>query len=318
MSPPRPSPEGADDAFPDGPEPYRSNGPFLVVHADDPAAAGVADGVVKACADHGVAVDKRMINAVSTVRIDRYPMLVLVLPTVPRTPASEHLRMFVDLICQFRAMRPHGLHDLLDRRCRWHEAGVIHVAGRRGVLHHRTIEPALLRYGVCIVHHVDEAGRKPVDVFDCFAAPPAPPRKRTPVAKGEEIQRAMTLIQEWGAEVRHVPALLACLEQSRTHYENVRFPALYRPVSSLPHNRLSFILDGVPHEPTPQQRKTWTENGARVTRETIKRMQTVVPTLHRPGGSTKGAQADLRSFALHLLVVNAYLRLPPEQDRPAP
>ena len=94
------------------------------------------------------------------------------------------------------------------------------------------------------------------------------------------------------------------------------FPALYRPVADLPHNRLSFILDGIPHEPPPQQRKTWTENGARVTRYTTEQLTKVVPTLRRPGGRVKGAQADLRGFYLHVLVVDAYLTLVPEPDRP--
>ena len=137
------------------------------------------------------------------------------------------------------------------------------------------------------------------------------------MAKDEDVHRAMTWIREWGADVADVPRLHACIEECRDHFENPRFPALYRPVSSLPHNRLSFILDGVAHELTPQQRKTWTENGARVTRFTIARMKQIVPALRRPVGGIKGAQADLRGFYMHILVVDAYMKVVPEQDRSA-
>jgi hypothetical protein len=315
MTPTRPSPEGAEVVRPDD-EPYRSRGPFLVVHADDPIAVAVADLVVKACADRTVDVDQRTIDNVSTVRLERYPLLVVILPTVPEVPISEHLRRFVELLSLFRAMRQPGLRDLLERRCRWHEAGVIHLAGRRGVVNHRTIEHAVSLNRVCVIHHLNESGHASVDVFHGFSARPLHPRRGSPAAKNEEIRRAMTWIREWGADVSDVPGLRSCIDECRDHFENPRFPALYRPVSSLPHNRLSFILDGIAHEPTPQQRKTWTENGARVTRFTIARMKKIVPSLQRPVGGVKGAQADLRSFYIHVLVVDAYMKLVPEQDRP--
>ena len=88
MTPTRPSPEGAEVVRPDA-EPYRSRGPFLVVHADDPVAVAVADLVVKACADRAVDVDQRTIDNVSTVRLERYPLLVVILPTVPKCPSRS-------------------------------------------------------------------------------------------------------------------------------------------------------------------------------------------------------------------------------------
>jgi hypothetical protein len=40
----------------------------------------------------------------------------------------------------------------------------------------------------------------------------------------------------------------------------------------------------------------------------------VVPALQRPVSGVKGAQADLRSFYLHVLVVDAYLKVATEAD----
>ena len=79
----------------------------------------------------------------------------------------------------------------------------------------------------------------------------------------------MTWTVKWGADVSHVRgSRLVHRRVPVTKSSESVVPALYRPVSSLPDNRLSFILDGIAHEPTRSNEDVDRER-ARVTRFTI-------------------------------------------------
>jgi hypothetical protein len=250
------------------------------------------------------------IDEVRQVRHDRFPGLVVVLPSWLADPAPV-LRPFARLIMDYRARRPEGLASIIDGSCAWFDAGVVHVIGRRMIMHHP--EMGIIRDRVCVRHYTDESGLP--DLFQPYT------RRLVVAAQHDEhlvagevgddnIARLWRDVQAWGVtDIHDVPRLRKCIDDCRDHYESSRFPQLYRPISEVPRNRLDIILDG-PDDQVVGNRKTWMENGARVCRNVVKELNKMVPELTRPGGrkTTKDAQKQLRRLYRNLRIIENYLR----------
>lgn len=286
------------------------SGPWLVVYGSGPESEDTAVHIRKQCLTRGVGVVVHPVDEVRQVRHDRFPGLVVVLPSWLADPAPV-LRPFARLIMDYRARRPEGLASIIDGSCAWFDAGVVHVIGRRMIMHHP--EMGIIRDRVCVRHYTDESGLP--DLFQPYT------RRLVVAAQHDEnlvagevgddnIARLWRDVQAWGVtDIHDVPRLRKCIDDCRDHYESSRFPQLYRPISEVPRNRLDIILDG-PDDQVVGNRKTWMENGARVCRNVVKELNKMVPELTRPGGrkTTKDAQKQLRRLYRNLRIIENYLR----------
>jgi hypothetical protein len=301
-------------------------GPWVVVTAVDDRSEGFVESIMKQCRIRRVAVVERTINGVQALRADRYPVLILLLPSHPSGNVVARLQPFADLLAVYRAGRPDGLDELLEGRCSWHEAGVIQVVGRNAVVRHRVMSSAARLRRVCAVHYTDCANPAVpgIEVFGPFEGRSVPLTHEASVDQTvdeqDDIAGILARLREWGIRPTEVPALRERIDACRLHFENPRYPALYRPVDGIAHNRLGFVLDGIDHRPmTAAARKAWTENGARVTRYVLRQLTELVPALARPRGraGTRGAQDDLRTLYLMLRTADDLQRLcPPPDDVP--
>jgi hypothetical protein len=286
------------------------SGPWLVVYGSGPESEDSAIHIRKQCLTRGIAVVLHPIDEIRQVRLDRYPGLVVVLPSQLTDPSAA-LRPFARLIVDYRARRPEGLASIIDGSCPWFDAGVVHVVGRRAIMQHP--ELGITRDRVCAQHYTDESG-----VLDLFQ----PYTRRLVLAqqldkplaadevRDENIGRLWRDVQAWGVtNIHEVPKLRKSIDDCREHYESSRFSQLYRPIRNVPRNRLDIILDG-PHDQIIGDRKTWMENGARTCRNVMKELNKIVPELTRPGGrnNTKDAQKQLRRLYRNLRIIENYLR----------
>jgi hypothetical protein len=286
------------------------SGPWLVVYGSGPESEDTAVHVRKQCLMRGIGVVVHPIDEIRQVHYDRFPGLVVVLPSRLADPALV-LRPFARLIIDYRARRPEGLASIIDGSCAWFDAGVVHVIGRRAIMHHA--EMGITRARVCVHHYTDEA-----ELPDLFQ----PYTRRLVVATqpdeqlvarqvdDDNVARLWRDVQAWGVtDIHDVPRLRACIDNCRDHYESSRFPQLYRPISEVPRNRLDIILDG-PDGQVVGNRKTWMENGARVCRNVVTELNKIVPALTRPGEhkTTKDAQKQLRRLYRNLRIIESYLR----------
>jgi hypothetical protein len=286
------------------------SGPWLVVYGSGSESEDTVVHLRKQCLIRGIGVVVHPIGEIRQVRHDRFPGLVVVLPSRLADPVPV-LRPFARLIVDYRARRPEGLASIIDGSCAWFDAGVVHVIGRRVIMHHP--EMGITRDRVCAWHYTDESGLP--DLFQPYTrrlVVAAQPREHVVAdeVRDENIARLWRDVQAWGVtDIHDVPRLRKCIDECRNHYESRRFPQLYRPISEVPRNRLDIILDG-PDDQVVGNRKTWMENGARVCRNVIKELNKIVPTLTRPGGSktTKDAQKQLRRLYRNLRVIENYLR----------
>lgn len=299
-----------------GAELYRT-GPWLVVYGHGPESEDAATRVCEQCSMHNVDTECHAIDQVAAKvgSLANFFGLVVVLPSA-RTPSlPAELKQSADLIISYRARRPEGLKSLLNRHCKWYEAGVIHVLGLHGLMSHPRMRPALARS--CVQYYLDD----PSQLFDVFAiytgqnVPPVPPPPEPPGTPVEELWR---YLKSWGlTNIKDIPRMLACIDRCREYYEDPRFPQLYRPVPGYPGNRLDIILDGPP-DLEAGDHKTWMENGARVWRHVKAQLQGIEPNFGRPEGSNaKGAQAALRDFYLTLKIMDLYMRNSDESDWPS-
>jgi hypothetical protein len=286
------------------------SGPWLVVYGSGPKSEDTAVHLRKQCLTRGIGVVVHPIDEVRQVRHDRFPGLVVVLPSQLADPASV-LRPFARLIVDYRARRPEGLASIIDGICVWFDAGVVHVVGRRVIMHHP--EMGITRDRVCVRHYTDESGS--LDLFQPYTrrlvvAQPSDEDLVAGEVCDENIGRLWRDIQAWGVtDIHDVPRLRKCIDDCRAYYESSRFSQLYRPISEVPRNRLDIILDG-PDDQVVGNRKTWMENGARICRNVIKELNKLVPQLARPGrgGNTKDAQKQLRRLYRNLRIIENYLR----------
>jgi hypothetical protein len=288
---------------------YRS-GPWLVVYGSGPDSEDAAIQISEQCDTRGVQNILHPIDEIAEVGLDYFPSLVVVLPSQLADPSAA-LRPFARLIVDYRARRPKGLESLLNGSCKWFEAGVVQVVGRRAIMHHPGIEAVLDR--VSARRYTDESGL--LDMFQPYT------RRFTLVQQldeqpastvpDESIERLWRDVQAWGvADIEDVPKLRKCIDDFRDLYEDERFPNLYRPISNIPRNRLDIILDGPHNINAIGNRKTWIESGARVCRNVEKELKKIVPELTHPGGrySTKDAQKQLRRLYDNLRIIESFMR----------
>jgi hypothetical protein len=241
-----------------------------------------------------------------------------VLPSVRTASLLSTLEQLIRAIFAYRARRPYGLKELRTEDYAWHEVGVIHVIGLRAIMQHPRIQSALARS--CVRYYLDDP-RLP-DLFDAYDGPGLALTKITDQSidthmfrGGDEhadtdIDRIWRYLQSWGVtRFENIPRIRKCIEKCRDHYENDRFPALYRPNPDASNsNMLDLLLDGP--DAVVGNPKTWMENGARVWRYTKARIREIEPKFDRPKGpGKKGAQADLRQFYLNLIIITDHITL---------
>jgi hypothetical protein len=291
--------------------PLHQSGPWLVVYGSGPESEDTAVHIRKQCLTRGIGVVLHPIDEIRQVRLDRYPGLVVVLPS-QLVDSSAALRPFARLIVDYRARRPEGLASIIDGSCAWFEAGVVHLVGRRMIMQHP--ELGITRDRICARHYTDQSGL--LDLFQPYytrrlvLAQQLDEYFAADEVRDENIGRLWRDVQAWGVtDIHDVPKLRKCIDDCREHYESSRFSQLYRPIRDIPRNRLDIILDG-PDDQIVGDRKTWMENGARVCRNVMKELHKIVPELTRPGrrNNTKDAQKQLRRLYRNLRIIESYLR----------
>lgn len=279
----------------------------------------VANAVLRQCERAGITVDVVPLDELDPQDASSYPGLLIALPTSLDDSWPQQCATITGLIEAYRARRRDGLDTLLHKRCSWHRAGVIQLIGPRAIVDHPALREAASR--TCARQYLG----RPVDVIRVYdpaawtartaltLAPPADPS-----TDGDARLRPLwQYLCSWHiSAISSVPLLLDVIEQCRAFYENPAFPAMYRPVAGMELNRLSFILDGHPYSPTPQERTSWHENGARAWRRVEEQLRQVEPELARPAGraNTRGAQKDLHHLYLALRTLADYLHLLPPHE----
>jgi hypothetical protein len=295
----------------DGPPASRlhRSGPWLVVYGSGPDSEDAALQVQKQCIDHEVDILLCPIDEVRQARLDHFTGLVLALPSQP-VSSSAALGSFVRLVTDYRARRPEGLVSVLNGSSEWFDAGVVQVISSRGIMKDPTMRPVLNR--VCVWHHTDDSEQ--LDVFQPYTrslvCAEQPSEEPAYDVRDDSIERLWRDIQTWGVrDIQDVPKLRKCIDNFRNHYEDQRFSQLYRPIPGFARNRLDIILDG-PHDAIIGDRKTWMENGARVCRDVLKEIKTIVPGLARAAGrdNTKDAQKQLRRFYRNVRILDEHMR----------
>ena len=246
-----------------------------------------------------------------------YTCLIVVLPTRLDRDWPQLAARVDSLLCRYRLIRPDGLKALLDGQVDWHLAGVIQVIGPRAIIDHPMLAES--RQRICVRHplSVDPVDvLRPYDRTSSVGVVDAVPVD--PTMDGDaRCLPTWRYLRTWGISgIRSVPALRIRVEDCREHFEDERYPALYRPVPGLEANRLSMILDNIPYQPTEIERKTYLENGARVWRYVLKELRKVEPRFARPNErtNTRDAQKDLRLFYAALCPLDEFLKLLPEPE----
>ena len=286
------------------------SGPWLVVYGSGPDSEDTAVHLRKQCITRGIGVVLHPIDEIRQIHLDRFPGLVVVLPSQLTDPSTA-LRPFARLIVDYRARRPEGLASIIEGSCEWFDAGVVHVVGRRVIMQHS--EMGITRDRVCARHDTEESGLP--DLFQPYTrrlvlAQQLDEQLAAGEIRDDNVARLWRDVQAWGvADLHDVPKLRKCIDDCREHYENSRFSQLYRPISAIPQNRLDIILDG-PDDQVIGSRKTWMENGARVCRNVMGELNKITPKLTRPGGrnNTKDSQKQLRRLYRNLRIIENYLR----------
>jgi hypothetical protein len=293
------------------------SGPWLVLHAHEPQCQTVVKTVAQQCTNAGVTTDIVTFMDVDMEDVFTYTGLVIVLPARLDETWWKLSTTVVAVAREYRSRRPSGLRSLRQGCTSWHKAGVMQMIGPRTMVRHPALAEATQR--ACFLHYLDEQ----VDVFSPFdtsipiwEGPPAP--AVDPSMDGDATATPLwRYLKTWNiTSIRLIPPLRKCVEDCRDFYENPTYPALYRPVSGVDANRLTFILDGIEHEPSRAQEKTWNENGARAWRYVAQQLREIEPNFSRPDGrsNTKGAQKDLHNFYLALRSLHEFLKLVPERE----
>lgn len=247
-----------------------------------------------------------------------YTCLVVVLPTRLDRDWPQLAARLDNLLCRYRLVRPDGLRALLGGQVDWHLAGVVQVIGPRAIIDHPMLADSQQR--ICVRHPLSA---EPVDVLRPFdrSAPVsvavAEPMVDPTLDGDARCLPTWRYLRSWGvSSIRSIPTLRIRVEDCREHFEDERYPALYRPVPGLDANRLSMILDNLHYQPTEVERKTYLENGARVWRYVLKELRKVEPQFARPNErtNTRDAQKDLRLLYAALCPLDEYLKLLPETE----
>lgn len=302
VSPPPPPPSSEDLCC----------GPVLIIHGGGLESEDTARKIEQQCTRLGLRSRGRAIDACSDVELSRFPCLVLVLPT-PSAPVNVRLALepFAALAATYRGRWPHGLSSVVAGQVEAMDAGVLHLYGEEALLHNPTLRTAYKRACYVQATDVDPAVEllRPYTGRVDLTGRPAPWEGTADVA-ADLIEQTWRYVQTWGAsDIATVPALLACIERCRAHFDDETYPALHRPDPRHAKNRLDFVLDAPGVGPdTAKARKAWTENGARVVRHVRKELEKVAG-LRRPGSvEAPGAQRDLRDLYESLKILDAHRR----------
>jgi hypothetical protein len=308
------TPASADNA-PCGETLYKT-GPWLVIFGHGIEAERLAYQVREQCQARGVHADLFAVDEVGDhIDLAYYIALIVILPsTLPAGRLPPSLRRFVEIIRVYRARRPDGLTSLLNGSRRWFQVGVVQVLGTTNVLRQPTLEPIIDR--VCMIRRLDDG--LPVDelnVFDIYD-PQGQSTWRPQPGITNHLACSTTVLQakvlSWGIPLDAVSKARQLIDSCRKNYNNTRFPALYRPINGQNLNRLDILLEEP--ELTAPGHKKWMENGARVTRDVMKKLSLEFPDLCRPDGrgKTKNAQLALRELYRALVNLENGLEIPPE------
>lgn len=315
MTGPAAPPAGEGDTTdPRGREFYQT-GPWLVVYGHGTHAEARARQAAGRCHARGVHFELVAVDEVAGRDLSYYMALIVFLPSVPsdELPTSS-IDKIVDIIKTYRARRPYNLTSLLDGSRQWFKVGVVQVFGTTDAYDHARLQSVSKQ--ICLVHYVEDD--EPVDPFAVYQTHGQPPSSR-PESTDQLIRSTRTLqayLHSWGLSVpEDVSRAREGIEGCRSHYENPRYTALYRPIPGRDLNRLDFLLD----EPGTQGRnhKKWMENGARTARDVFKELERQFPDLNRPNGraSTKDAQQDLRKLYQALRAFEAVSKVTSRSSR---
>lgn len=288
-----------------------------MVHPQGSASHAVAEKVRRQCEGAGITLDSVPLDATSPDDTHFYTCVIVVLPSILDKDWPQFVVRLDDLLRGYRSVRRQGLTALLDRAIPWHRAGVVQLIGPRAVIWHPMLSESQQR--ICVRHDVSDA----IDVLRPYDRSQPPESDNLLVGVDPSLDGdarclpSWRYLQTWGvSSIRAVPVLRQRVENCREHFEDDRYPALFRPVPGLYVNRLTMILDDVPYLPTERERKTYLENGARVWRYVLRELKKVEPGFARPNErtNTRDAQKDLRLFYAALCPLDEYLRLIPETE----
>jgi len=286
---------------------------WLIIHGGGPASEEIARSINEQCRQLRIKTGLLAIDDCHDVELARYTSLVVVLPTLSSsTNIRRALEPFANIIGDYRMRWRDGLSSFLDGTTELLDVGIVQLFGERALLHNPTMRTALKN--ACYVQGIDED--RPIDALLPFCRTSkqgdrAAPWDQLGDVAGNTIHQTWRYVQEWGVDdLATISKMLYCIDMCRSYFENPSKPQLYRPKKTLRRNRLDIILDGPDIvEATKKAQKTWAENGARVWRYVLDRLQEVVPQIRRPGRSNApGAQNDLRRLYESLKVLDCYLR----------
>lgn len=287
------SPIGGPEA---GAKLYRS-GPWLIAYGPGVGTEDLAEELKKLCLAAGITVDCVPVDEIGQVAdLGAYFGLVLVLPCSSGNVRAA-LKPFQVALLTYRSRHPYGLPSLLNGRRGWHQVGVVQVVGPGAVVRHPWVRSALQL--ACVLHEAEPD----VDLLAAYHGGAiqlvTSPHARNQESFEDDLETRWRLVRLWGVTDRdEVRRLREHLELQRRIYDDVRLPALRRPLGgAVPWNALDLILGGDWDQPATlggasDKDKTLKENLARVWRETFATMRTVVPGLSRPARGP-GAVRDL-------------------------
>lgn len=288
-----------------------------MVHAHGSASHTVVEKVRHQCEEAGITLDCVPLEGASPLDAQFYTCVIVVLPAILDKDWPQFVVRLDDLLRGYRSVRRQGLAALLDREVAWHRAGVVQAIGPRAVVWHPMLSDSQQR--ICVRHYASD----PIDVLRPYTRSAVPATDGEPVAVDPTMDGdarclpSWRYLRGWGVGGIHaVPLLRQRVETCREHFEDQRYPALYRPVPGLYSNRLAMILDDISYTPTERERKTYLENGARVWRYVLRELRKVEPAFARPNErtNTRDATKDLRLFYAALCPVDEYLKLLPENE----
>lgn len=289
------------------------SGPWLLVHARGSAPLAIVEQVRHQCEEAGITLDTVPIESCVPEDGPLYTGLILVLPTNLDENWPQLVTRLDALVRRYRLTRRQGLKALLDRQVEWHRAGVVQAIGPRAILAHPMLSTT--QQQICVRHYLSP---DPPNILHPYSRSAAPPPTVDGTLDGDaRCLPTWRYLRTWGIlNITSIPALRAQIETCRAHFEDQRFPALYRPIPGIPANRLSIILDAIPHKPTTIERKTYLENGARVWRYVRDELRKLEPTFNRPNErtNTRDAQKDLRLLYAALCPLDEYLKLLPQSE----
>lgn len=286
---------------------------WLIIHGGGPASEEIARSIDEQCLQLRIKTNLLAIDDCRDVELARYTSLVVVLPTLSSsTNIRRALEPFANIIGDYRIRWREGLPSILDGTEELLDAGVVQLFGERALLHNPTMRTALKK--ACYIQGIDED--RPIDALLPYcrtggAGDSAAPWDELGDVAGDTVHQTWRYVQEWGVDdLASISKMIYCIDMCRSHFEDPNKFQLYRPKKGLRRNRLDIILDGPDIvEATKEAQKAWAENGARVWRYVLDRLQEVAPQVRRPKRpNAPGAQHDLRRLYESLKVLDSYLR----------